>query len=145
MTTCKNCGKGVYGREVHIRNPYEDKGYIIPIYGYIKYILPRNLKAKKYLIIFENTLLYFIVGMFCLLLVKSFSMVIILILIASIIFESWLYFTGFMKKYGFGIIYDNPHERTIAYLFTQAHAMSFLVLGYVMMLLLIGLWLRIVI
>lgn len=103
--------------------------YFIPIFGWLKYQLPNLLRKKRYIIIIENTSLYFLVGIFNGIYHYPFTPLYAFALIIAIIVEYWAYYKSWLPTMATpnGV---NKKQVAIAYLTIQEHAFGFLGLGW---------------
>lgn len=114
------------------KKPKIGNDYFIPIWGYIRYTVPRALKKGKISFIAENVLLYAIIGV---LLAFSPKWILYLSLAVGallIIAEGFIYYAGYARRiFGYRKGFPKGRKALLIFAGTQMHAVAFAVLGFV--------------
>lgn len=104
--------------------------YFIPLWGYLRYQVPNLVKRKRWLILIENTLVYFLLGLFNGIINYPFTVVYGIVLAAAVVFEYFIYYKNWMPFMSLPKT-SSAINRGLAYLFVQEHAFSFMALGWI--------------
>lgn len=104
--------------------------YLIPVWGYLRYALPFNLKRHYYDFIYENVVLYLIVGFMWGYFHINF-LYLIPIAIITLIAESVIYYHGLFDKIGLSKFGFEGTEAVKSYMMLQIHMFGFAIIGLI--------------